>query len=163
MLTTPSHTDHGTRRLVVLGDLVQTTTGRWITHLPTHAAAADTPPGPAAHAMRRSTGHRSTRTARASTGRRLVPAHPDVAGPHDGIARHRQSGDRWLTGWRANPNHCPPSLQTRLITGRLLALGSALARPTIGVCGVPTAPRCGSHGDAPRRAIALRRPFRARR
>src|SRR6185312_14989270 len=36
-------------------------------------------------------------------------------------------------------------------------------RPTIGLCGVPTAHRCGSHGDAPPRAKAPQRPFRARR
>jgi len=68
-----------------------------------------------------------------AAGRRLVPAHPDVAGPHDGTARHRQSGPGWLTGWRANPNHCPPSPQTSLIAGRLLAVGNALAADYRGV------------------------------
>ena len=67
----------------VLGELVQTTDGKWITHPPTaaptvtrsartksssamspaSATAAGTPPGHAAHAIRRCTGRRSTPTA----------------------------------------------------------------------------------------------------
>src|SRR6478752_5866522 len=69
----------------VLGQLVQTTAGKWITHPPSQCpngpppragikswsvtspaldTAAATPPGRAAHAMKRCMGRRSTRTAR---------------------------------------------------------------------------------------------------
>ena len=77
--------------LDVLGELVQTTAGEWIIHPPTRCptetpsapvaclwvtrpalgTAAGTQRGHDAHATRPSTGHHSTPTAHASTGRRL--------------------------------------------------------------------------------------------
>ena len=88
-----------TRLLVVLGELVQTTAGKWITHPPTrcpnghplgagkvlvgHQAClghgGGTPPGPAARAIRRCTGRHSTRTARRSMGLRQCVYPRDTA------------------------------------------------------------------------------------
>jgi len=96
------------RIVVVLGELVQTTAGKWITHPPTrcpnghplgpnqvlvgHQAclghAAATPPGPAAHATRRCTGHRST------------PLHHPQRACDRGISTWRSGLDPH--GWRAD-------------------------------------------------------------
>src|ERR1700694_4026910 len=65
-------------------------------------------------------------------GARLVAAHPDVAGPHDGTARHRRTGHRRLTGWQANPNRCPPwrwYARSNLARRRPVAPGRRPPRP----------------------------------
>jgi hypothetical protein len=113
-----------TRLLVVLGELVQTTAGKWIDPpadaLPERAhprrrpgpfrrgiklasaAAVVTPRGRAGSAIRRCTGRRSTRTARRSMGQRLCGSRPrgtDAETPGVPPVNHTAACRRTLTPW----------------------------------------------------------------
>jgi hypothetical protein len=84
----------------VLGELVQPTTGKWITHPPSRcpnghtlgpakcwsdikraSVMADTPHGPAGYAIRRCTGRRSTLAARCWRGQRQYASPPGERAP----------------------------------------------------------------------------------
>jgi hypothetical protein len=118
-----------TRLLVVLGELVHTTAGKWITHPPSrcpnghplgpgevlvgHQAclgtAAGTPRGHAARAMRRSTGRRSTPSARRSMDRRPC-ASP--ATPAERLTAHSRPSPTPHAGG-PNPFTAPIQIATR--------------------------------------------------